>query len=296
MQLDTRRKFLDKTKKQVKTGFSKSILIIQAIRAIDDVDKCKSLLYSRMLEWARLNFPEASGNDDFLINLFAEFGSRENIDFIKLQEMVGEEQATKVFEVKEKSFGKDFSNKDAKMLKEFAKSIAELSSVRTKLENYVLEACKEEAPNMTALAGELLTARLLALAGSLENLAEMPASTIQVIGAEKALFQHLRFHSRPPKHGVIFQHSSINSASDSQRGKIARALAGKLSIAARTDYYSKHDVSQKLKTAFEKRVKQIKAAPEKPRKAFVPSNKPKHLRPYSERRQEIKHKRFKKNR
>lgn len=284
MQLDTRKKFLEKAKKQVKKGFSRDILIIQAIREIDDIDKAKSMLYSRMLEWARINFPEISGGDDLIINLFAEFGCREDFEYNKLSEIVGEKEALRLFELKEKSFGKDFSIDDKKALQALASTIKQLTELRRKTETYVEEACKQDFPNLTALGDYMLTARLLALAGSLENMAEMPASTIQVIGAERALFKHLRQHTRPPKHGVIYQHPAVNSASDSHRGKIARSLAAKMAIAVKADYYTHRFIADKLKADFEKRLKQIRAIPERARKAYVPSDKPKHLQSYSERR------------
>ena len=84
----------------------------------------------------------------------------------------------------------------------------------------------------------MLGARLISLAGSLEKLAEFPSSTIQVIGASKALFKHLRARAPSPKHGIIYSHPLINTAPWWVRGKIARAVAAKLSLAARIDFYS----------------------------------------------------------
>ena len=111
--------------------------------------------------------------------------------------------------------------------------------------------------NVKAVAGSNLGGRLIALAGGLERLAKFPASTVQVLGAEKALFRSLRTGSRPPKHGIIFQHQLIHQAPRWQRGKIARALAGKIAIAARIDAFTQTDNSAKLKMDLEKRVKEI---------------------------------------
>jgi nucleolar protein 56 len=118
-------------------------------------------------------------------------------------------------------------------------------------------AMDEVAPNMKALVGSLLGARLIALTGGLINLAKMPASTVQVLGAEKALFRSLKTGARPPKHGIIFQHTLIHEGKRWQRGKIARALAGKLAIAARSDAFSGNYIGDGLKASFERRIKEI---------------------------------------
>ena len=117
---------------------------------------------------------------------------------------------------------------------------------------------KEEAPNVSSLTGPILGARLIALAGGLENLAKMPSSTIQVLGAEKALFRSLTTGARPPKHGVLFQHALVHGAKRSLRGKISRVLAGKIAIAARIDAFSGGYSGDQLKDAFLKKVEEIK--------------------------------------
>jgi nucleolar protein 56 len=116
---------------------------------------------------------------------------------------------------------------------------------------------REVAPNTLKLTGSTLGARLIAATGSIDNLAKRSASTIQVLGAEKALFRSLRSGSRPPKHGLIFQHNEVHQAPRWQRGKIARALAGKIAIAARLDAYGGEYRGPELCQDFEKRVKEI---------------------------------------
>ena len=116
---------------------------------------------------------------------------------------------------------------------------------------------EEMAPNVRAVAGALLGARLIAIAGSLQNLAMRPASTIQVLGAEKALFRSLKTGARPPKHGLIFQHTLLHDAKRWQRGKIARVIAGKLAIAARADAFGGHFIGDKLKADINKRLEEI---------------------------------------
>jgi nucleolar protein 56 len=136
------------------------------------------------------------------------------------------------------------------------------------------------APNMTALAGPLIGARLISLAGSLKELARKPSSTIQVYGAERALFRSLKTGADPPKHGIIYRVTEVNSAPYWQRGKIARALAGKLSIAARIDAYADRDMGNSLRESFLSRVEEIrKQNPEAPvKEAKPPKPKPEERR------------------
>jgi nucleolar protein 56 len=117
---------------------------------------------------------------------------------------------------------------------------------------------EEVAPNIKTLTGSLLGARLIAIAGGLTNLAKRPASTIQVLGAEKALFRSLKTGTRPPKHGIIFQHAYLHDAKRWHRGKIARALAGKLAIAARIDAFGGRCAGEELKANLEKRIEEIR--------------------------------------
>jgi nucleolar protein 56 len=141
------------------------------------------------------------------------------------------------------------------------------------------------APNITALVGPLVGARLISLAGSLKELAQKPSSTVQIYGAEKALFRSLKTGSDPPKHGIIYQVPEVHGAPYWQRGKIARALAGKISIAARVDAYSKRNIGADLKKKFLQRVSEIRKQnveepPPKPAKKFV-KKPPKRGRPRS---------------
>jgi nucleolar protein 56 len=129
----------------------------------------------------------------------------------------------------------------------------------------------EVAPNTRAVAGALLGARLIAIAGSLQNLAMRPASTIQVLGAEKALFRSLKTGARPPKHGLIFQHALLHDAKRWQRGKIARVLAGKLAIAARADAFGGKYVGETLKANIDRRLAEIR---EKYKEPPPPKEKP----------------------
>jgi nucleolar protein 56 len=119
-----------------------------------------------------------------------------------------------------------------------AERVVDLDAERADLRSFVESHAPEVAPNLAAMAGPVLAARLIALAGGLESLAKKPAGTVQVLGAEDALFAHLRGHASSPKHGVIFTHEYVRGTPPENRGSAARAFAGKLAIAARIDHYS----------------------------------------------------------
>ncbi|MEM3372899.1 MAG: hypothetical protein QXF76_01650 [Candidatus Anstonellales archaeon] len=151
----------------------------------------------------------------------------------------------------------DDSTNENKQMKLLASEIKNLYELKKNTLDYIHKTCRELMPNTSALVGETIAANLLAKAGSFEKLFKYPASTIQVLGAEKSLFKHLRKGAKSPKHGVIFAHPFITRANKRLRGKIARALATKLVIAIRTDYTTKRDISKQLKESLEKRVTQI---------------------------------------
>ena len=119
---------------------------------------------------------------------------------------------------------------------------------------------KENFPNLRAVAGAQIGAKLIAIAGDSKRLARMPSSTVQVLGAEKALFRHLKEGTKSPKYGVILKHTFIQSTPQRLRGKVARSLAAKISLAIKTDIYSKEFVGEKLRKDLEMKVARIKSA------------------------------------
>ncbi|MFA4720286.1 C/D box methylation guide ribonucleoprotein complex aNOP56 subunit [Pyrococcus kukulkanii] len=245
-------------------------MVIQAIEALDDIDKVINLLVSRLREWYSLHFPEL---DEILprhpqyVAFVKTIGHRDNVDEEKLRELgLSEEKIKKILEAKEKTMGAWMDETDIKVVQDFAEEIDRLYKLRRELEDYIDRAMDDVAPNLKALVGAKLAARLISLAGGLKELAMMPSSTIQVLGAEKALFRHLRTGAKPPKHGVIYQYPAINRSPWWQRGKIARALAGKLAIAARVDYFSGEYIAEELKKELEARIREIKEKYPKPPK------------------------------
>ena len=244
-----------------KAGEKRDLVVAQAIQTIDDVDKTVNLFMGRIREWYGLHFPELDRlveKHETYARLVVDLGRRDKFTVENLEkEDLPKNKAEQIAMVAEKSMGADLEDVDLPQIQTLCKNALQLYDMRQKLEGYMDSTMDEVAPNIKVLVGALLGARLIALTGGLINLAKMPASTVQVLGAEKALFRSLKTGARPPKHGIIFQHTLIHEGKRWQRGKIARALAGKLAIAARSDAFSGHYIGDGLKASFERRIKEI---------------------------------------
>lgn len=243
---------------------SRDLLIIQCASAIDDLAEIINMLWSRLREWYGIHFPELEKIVDE-IELYAKIvysiGGRSNFTEEKLSELkISRSKAADIIEAAINSLGGDIGEADLRQIAELAYAILQLTALRERLVGYLEDSMRREAPNITGLVGPIIGAKLIAKAGGLEKLAKMPASTIQVLGAEKALFRAIRSGGKPPKHGIIFQHTLIHQAPKRIRGKIARTLAAKLAIAARVDYYTKEDISERLRKELNERVKEIRSA------------------------------------
>lgn len=205
-------------KKQVARTLTTDRKIIAAVEALDDINETSNILSERLREWHILNYQDTN--------------------------LKGEELAQKILKDEEQQ------NPDLEIMQSFSSSLIGSYAARESIEEYLKVYMPLVAPNLTGITGHILGARLLSLAGSLEKLAFMPSSTIQVIGASNALFKHLKGKAPSPKHGVIFRHPLINTAPLRQRGKIARIIASKISIAAKIDLYSgelKEDLADEMK-------------------------------------------------
>lgn len=145
-----------------------------------------------------------------------------------------------------------------KKVKPFEKTLTAVNEEILRLQDEIDKDMKAIAPNTSQIIGPLIGARLISLAGGMQKMAMMPASTIQILGAEKALFRFKKDGGRPPKHGVIFQHQSINCAPKTERGKIARLFAIKISTAIKADVFTKNDIADKLQKDIEKRMLEIR--------------------------------------
>ncbi len=246
--------------------------LVQAVQALDDTDKYLNITATRASEWYGLHFPELTQmvqDNVVLCRIIADIGSRESFTAEKLAGRgFTDKKVEAIIEARDRSKGGTISEGDLGRAKALASLAIQLSSLRDGLNGYVESQMKKVAPNVAEVAGATIGARLMAKAGGLDRLAVMPASTIQILGAEKALFRSLRTGARPPKHGILFQHQAVHTAPKWQRGKIARTLANKIAIAARVDYYrGSEDAS--IKAGLEKRIESIKERYKEP-----PTRKP----------------------
>lgn len=245
-----------------KAGEKRDLMVAQAILSIDDLDKTANLFMGRIREWYGLHFPELDRmieKHETYARLVLNLGKRLNFTTESLErEGLPANKVAQIVGTAENSMGAELTETDIEQIQALCKQTLELYNLRHALQNYADSTVGEVAPNIQALVGSLLAARLIAIAGGLTNLAKMPSSTIQVLGAEKALFRALKTGTRPPKHGVIFQDALIHDAKKWQRGKMSRALSGKLAIAARTDAFSGRYIGDSLKADLEKRVAEIK--------------------------------------
>ncbi|MGQ9542472.1 MAG: C/D box methylation guide ribonucleoprotein complex aNOP56 subunit [Candidatus Bathyarchaeia archaeon] len=235
---------------------------IQIVRTLDDLDKTLNLFSGRIREWYGLHFPELDrllDKHETYLRLIAELGSRENMTVEKLKSAgLPTDKADIIADKARSSMGSPANPGDIALLQTFCRETLELYRCRGMVEEHLTSLMGEVAPNMTSILGPLLSARLISIAGSLERLAKMPTSTVQVLGAEKALFRSLKTGAKPPKHGVIFQHQQLHSAPKWQRGKIARALSSKISIASRMDAFGGEFIGETLKKDLENKIREIR--------------------------------------
>jgi nucleolar protein 56 len=246
----------------------RDLMIVHGVNAIEDLNKQINLIYTRCREWYGIHFPELQ---DFIkdpeeyLKMVNKIGSRKNINEEKLLEIIGKHKYfNEIINTAKKSIGIELNKEDEDQIRNLAEEGLRLISLRNKIEDYLASLMEYEAPNIIAVTGPIIGAKLIALAGGLEKLAMLPASTIQIMGAEKALFRFLKTRKGAPKHGIIFQHPYIHTAPKWQRGKIARAIAAKISIAAKIDYFSGEYRGSELREMLEKRIKEIKQKYPKP--------------------------------
>ena len=232
--------------------------LVQAIRSLDDQISTINLYDERLHEWYGMHFPELADmvHDRRYADLVAMYGDRDSV--------LGELGADI------SSIGADLEDEDLRAIQDLADTLCRLYDDKERTESYIEGIVSETCPNMCAILTTPLAARLISLAGGLERLASLPSSTVQLLGAEKAMFRQLRSGKKGPKHGVLYQHPEVHRAPYWQRGNIARALAGKVLIAAKIDQYHGEFRGDKLNEEFMARVEDVKRrypeAPAKPKR------------------------------
>lgn len=229
---------LDDAQRALGASWDPSVHVQEAVRAVADLDRIRNLIGERLGSWVSRDFPEIDPGDHARAARAATDGTSRP----------------------------DLGPADPGLL-EARRQLGELyrsvTDARRALQESVDASSPLRTPNLTALLGPELAARMVAQAGGLDRFARLPSSTVQVLGAERAFFEHLRGHAPPPRHGLLFLHPAIQSAPRAERGKLARALAGKVSIAARLDHGGK-PVDPSLRKAFESRRDELRARRSRP--------------------------------
>jgi nucleolar protein 56 len=243
-------------------------LIIQSISMLDEVDRFSNIMVGLVREWYSTHFPELDRlvpDHELYLKLVLSLGSRRQFIPAALKDIaeLPEDRANRIVEAAQTSLGAEFDEIDIEVLQACAQRIFNLYELRRRIAEYIDGLMAQIAPNLRTVVGGSIGARLISLAGGLERLARLPSSTIQVLGAEKALFRALKTRARPPKHGVIYQYSDVRGSPRQLRGKIARALAGKIAIAARVDAMSGEFVGDRLAANLKARIANIRAQSER---------------------------------
>ena len=209
------------TKLAIKQSVGEDQLIIQAISNLEEIERVTNLLAKRLREWYSWYAPEVS------------WQTANITEFLTLVSKPKKELLKKIAVTE--SMGADLAEEHLEEIRLLAQEISRLFTLKEKHESYLEKILRQYCPNLAELGGIIITAKLIQLSKSLKNLALLPASTVQLLGAEKALFRHLKTGAKSPKYGVILAHPLVQKAQ--QRGKAARYLADKLSLCARLDYF-----------------------------------------------------------
>ncbi|XP_048875261.1 nucleolar protein 56 isoform X1 [Brienomyrus brachyistius] len=239
-------------------------MIIQSIALLDQLDKDINTFSMRVREWYGYHFPElikiVSDNTTYC-RLARLIGNRKELSeesLAALEEVVMDSaKAQAILDASRSSMGMDISPIDLINIESFSSRVVSLAEYRLELQEYLRSKMGQVAPNLAALIGEVVGARLISHAGSLTNLAKYPASTVQILGAEKALFRALKTRGNTPKYGLIFHSTFIGRAAAKNKGRISRYLANKCTIASRIDCFSEVPTSvfgDKLRDQVEERL------------------------------------------
>ena len=236
----------ERTRSKLKEDQEHDQVLIQAVRRLTELEKQFNRSFERLKAWYSLYFPEldqeTDKNQEFLEEVYGTFKRKELMEQKNIEETTG--------------FKMD--DRDLDQLKTFVKTVELLDDEKESLTGYIESLAEELMPNTSSVAGPLLAAKTVSEAGSLKKLARMPSSTVQVLGAEKALFRHMEGKGSAPKHGIIFLHHTVSGLPEGKRGKMARYLANKLTLAARLDMYNGNFKGKTYREQVEKKFRELK--------------------------------------
>ncbi|MFB6143950.1 MAG: hypothetical protein ABEJ98_01440 [Candidatus Nanohaloarchaea archaeon] len=244
---ELRDKAIEETREELGGDVDRVKMASKAVKILDRYETSFREQMEDFRDWYSLHFPE----------LVEEISDDEHL--VKILDRGLERSELDAFEsMADDSTGSELREKDLEMLEEVFEDLKQSREITGRLEKYIREVVEDEMPNLGTLLGPLLAARLVSLAGGLEDLAKKPSSTIQVLGAEKALFRYLHGEGTPPKHGILFKHSFVNTLPEDRRGKMARFIANKAAMAARLDFYGDKQRGDELRAECQEKFQELK--------------------------------------
>ena len=225
---------------------------MQTIALIEQMDKDINTFSMRLKEWYAWHFPELTKivNDNGIYARLVNLCDSKRDNFVEdIKDEItaitlDEEKSQQIIDAVKISMGMDINDNDALQIKKWAERVVDLVAFRETLSEFLKQRMSAVAPNLQALIGEIVGSKLIAHAGGLTNLSKYPASTIQILGAEKALFRALKTKGKTPKYGLLFKSTFIGRAGAANKGKISRYLANKCAIASRVDCFSEHPTAK----------------------------------------------------
>ena len=247
---ELRERMIKETKGDIKEAYgNEEYILIQAINAFNESSRSYNLLYERLSEWFGIYFPEVRvSSPGVLAELALSMCTGTEPDKAAIAKIIDDpDKAAIIYEKAMETMGRKPDGDEKEAVAAFANLSKEMGKGIQGLDAYIKSAANRVMPNVTYLTDDKIAAELLAKAGSLERLAMMPASTIQLLGAEKALFKHIKFGSKPPKYGIIFKLPAVTAAQREKKGMVARAYATKICIALKADFMTKKFIADKLK-------------------------------------------------
>lgn len=241
-------------------------MIVQAIGLLDELDKESNNYVMRCKEMYGWHFPELSkvvSDSMTYVQIVKRIAIRENAAKMDLSDLLPDELIAQVKDAAIVSLGTELTPEDIEMVHSLCDQVIDVAESRNTLHEYLVKRMVAVAPNLTALVGEILGARLIARAGTLVNLAKHPASTVQILGAEKALFRALKTRHATPKYGLLYHASLVGQAGPTIKGKISRMLAAKSSLSIRLDALGDEDADNEMgiraRAYLEERLRQLEA-------------------------------------
>mgnify|MGYP003983188427 FL=1 len=235
------------TKTQIKNAVNEDNIIVQTIACINELDKTTNLLSKRLREWTALTIPELEkrlSHHEKFAGLIKDKSRKELLKELELNE--------------NETMGAKLPEQDLRQMTLLEKQIKTLYELREEQEHYLESLMIDYCPNFLEIAGPTIGAKLFEHAKSLRKLALLPSSTIQLLGAEKALFRHLKSGTKSPKYGILFTHYLVQSAHQKDRGMVARSLASYLSRALKIDFFKGEFAGDKMREEIEKKFNYVK--------------------------------------